>query len=208
MASPRRALSKTGRRLTPPPPVCVTPERTRIKFLCVSITRSVAEEDVFDLVVNQYHNYATSAGVFIHNTVDLCRIHGTLPEPEDQISLTFAGNFLNEKIENGLLESNNKLQLTKNIVRDVKEKFGWAEGSFHNSIYTFLVDGQPGEIEVSEVISEAVTRLVQPIVHAIRKLISGFDPEFQHRLRNKIIIAGGGSRLRGIDRVIENSLKK
>jgi rod shape-determining protein MreB len=49
--------------------------------------------------------------------------------------------------------------------------------------------------------------IVGPIVEAVRGLVGKFDPEFQQRLRQNIILGGGGSQLKGLDRVIENSLK-
>ena len=45
-----------------------------------------------------------------------------------------------------------------------------------------------------------------PICAAVQRLIASFDPEFQARIRNNILVAGGGSRLRGVDRAIESAL--
>ena len=48
---------------------------------------------------------------------------------------------------------------------------------------------------------------VNPIVQGIQEMVGNFDPEFQEKLRNNVIIAGGGSRLRGIDRAVEKGLE-
>jgi rod shape-determining protein MreB len=60
---------------------------------------------------------------------------------------------------------------------------------------------------VSEPLKAACRSVVEPIVQAVRGLIGRFDPEFQQRLRSNIILGGGGSQLRGLDRLLEDSLK-
>ena len=45
------------------------------------------------------------------------------------------------------------------------------------------------------------------IIDAIYRLIGTFDPEFQARLRDNVILAGGGSRLSGLALLIERDLK-
>lgn len=140
-------------------------------------------------------------------TVDLCRIHGTLPEPEDQLSLTTAGNYLDSQIESLLLERHPKIQITKKIIRDLKEKFGYADASFHEAMFRFTEAGKPIEYDVHEILQSSVRKTVRPICDAIKQLIADFDPEFQEKLRNNILVAGGGSRLRGIDHAIEYSLR-
>jgi rod shape-determining protein MreB len=49
--------------------------------------------------------------------------------------------------------------------------------------------------------------LTHPISEAIQQFIGSFDPDFQEKLRRNIIIAGGGSRLKGIDIAVERSLE-
>ena len=49
--------------------------------------------------------------------------------------------------------------------------------------------------------------LVDPIVEGLRSLVASFDPEFQHKLRNRVVLAGGGSMIRGLDTAIEETMK-
>ena len=40
----------------------------------------------------------------------------------------------------------------------------------------------------------------------IKKLISSFNPEFQDKLRNNILLAGGGGTMRGLNKRVEDGL--
>ncbi len=139
-------------------------------------------------------------------TVDLCRIQGTLPEAEDQLSLTTAGDYLDKHIAQRLLAKYPKVQITKAIIKQLKEKFGYADTPNLEATYTLTVAGKPAQFIVGDVLAEAVHEIVAPICQAVGQLVGSFDPEFQARLRANIVIAGGGSRLRGIDRAIERAL--
>ena len=51
-------------------------------------------------------------------------------------------------------------------------------------------------------------RIVTPIVEGLHKLIASFDPEFQTRLKNRVLLAGGGSQIKGLDLAIETEMRK
>jgi len=53
---------------------------------------------------------------------------------------------------------------------------------------------------------QACEILVEPIVTGCKKLISSFNPEFQDRLRNNILLAGGGGTMRGLNFRVEQGL--
>ena len=57
-------------------------------------------------------------------------------------------------------------------------------------------------------VKQACEILVQPIVESIHKLIATFNPEFQDRLRNNVLLAGGGGLMRGLNARIEEAMKQ
>jgi len=138
-------------------------------------------------------------------TIDLVRIAGSFPEEEDQITLTTAGNFLDDLLISGILAEFPDVQITKQIIKKLKEKYGFVYSSEKIEV-TLTEAGKPKLYDVTKVMQESCTKFTEPICNAVQKLISNFDPEFQDKLRSNIIVAGGGSRLKGIDTAIEKGL--
>lgn len=141
-------------------------------------------------------------------TVDLCRIHGTLPEADDQISLTTAGNYLDELITKRLIEKYPGVQVTRNIIKNMKEKHGYVDTFTRETTFTLSIEGKPHDLDITDILTDSIRDFVAPICGAVCRLVATFDAEFQAVLRNNIIVGGGGSRLRGIDIAIETALKE
>ena len=45
-------------------------------------------------------------------------------------------------------------------------------------------------------------------MEGLGKLIGTFDPEFQERLKGRVLLAGGGSQIRGLDRAISEEMQR
>jgi len=139
-------------------------------------------------------------------TVDIMRMKGTIPEPDDQIMLTTAGNFLDKVLEEKILEKYPKVQLTPRIVRRVKEKYGYVSKNADTVSVEFTEEGKPNNYDLTDIIRESCMEMANKICDSIKEMVSSFDPEFQAALRNNVIITGGGSRLVAIDRLVEEGL--
>ncbi len=139
-------------------------------------------------------------------TTDLCRMHGSFGEEADQITLTTAGNFLDAELTQAILTAYPHVQLTPQIIKRIKEKYGYVHDVAEPVTVTLTTKGVPAEYDITEILRVSCLKLTQPISQAIQELVGSFDPDFQEQLRNHILIAGGGSRLKGIDRAIEKSL--
>ena len=140
-------------------------------------------------------------------TIDLCPIYGVYPSEDEQITIPMGGDSVDEELEKRLLTKFPRVQLSRNMIRDLKERYGFVNEVNDAAVVSLLVDGKPTQLDVSEPLKAACSTVVKPITEAVCELVRKFDPEFQQRLRNNIILGGGGSQLKGLDRLIETSLQ-
>lgn len=139
-------------------------------------------------------------------TTDLCRMHGTLPSEEDQTTLLAGGDAVDERLEQEILKRYPKVQLTRNMVRQMKEKYGFVADPHQKCEVTLTEEGRPKKFDITDALRAACQSIVPEIIDAIYHLIGSFDPEFQAKLRGNVILAGGGSRLSGLPLLLENAL--
>ena len=139
-------------------------------------------------------------------TTDLCRMHGTVPGPEDEISFTIAGDAVDARLFELIKAKFPECQLTQNMCKAFKEQYGYCNDSTTKIEVMIPVKGRPTPHDITDVMKQACEILVDPICEACRTLISGFNPEFQDRLRNNILLAGGGGTMRGLNLRVEAGL--
>src|SRR5947208_7812523 len=140
-------------------------------------------------------------------TIDICPIYGVYPSDEEQITLPMGGDSVDEEFETRLKAKHPNVQVSRNMIRELKERHGFVNELNDAALVNLPMNGKPTPVDVTEPLKAACMTIVGPIVEAVRGLVGKFDPEFQQRLRHNIILGGGGSQLKGLDRVIENSLK-
>lgn len=141
-------------------------------------------------------------------TTDLCRMHGTMPDEADQVTLTVAGDAVDAELSRLLKETCPGAQFSLQMVKEIKEKHSYLGDPSGPIKVTLPVDGKPTEFDVTAQIKQACTVLVDPIVQGLNRLIASFDPEFQANLRNRVLLAGGGSMVRNLDVAIEEAMKR
>jgi rod shape-determining protein MreB len=141
-------------------------------------------------------------------TVDLCPIYGTLPSEEDQVTLPVGGDFIDEHFHELLRKTHPEAQLSMNTVREIKEKYGFVHDVNEKAIVPLPVAGKPRPFDVTAPLKEACRTIVAPIIKGLGELVARLDPELQQRMLSNIILGGGGSQLRGLDRLIEDGLKE
>jgi rod shape-determining protein MreB len=141
-------------------------------------------------------------------TVDLCPIYGMLPSEDDQITLPIGGDFIDERFHNLMRKHYPDAQISLNMAREIKEKYGFVHDVNEKALVMLPVAGKPRQFDVTAPLKEACQVIVGPIVQGLRDLIARVDPELQQRMLTNIILGGGGSQLRGLDRMIEEGLKE
>lgn len=136
-------------------------------------------------------------------TVDLCRMHGTMPEDTDQITLTTAGDFVDQELNKAISERYPEAQFTIQMVKDIKERHASVAELMEAVVATLPVEGKPTPFDITVEVQNSCRKIIPPIVAGLGKLIATFDPEFQDRLKNRVLLAGGGSQIKGLDSAIE-----
>ena len=139
-------------------------------------------------------------------TVDLCRLHGTLPEKQDQITLDEAGDFVDDKLSKMIHKKYPKAQFTINMVRKLKERYGFVSKKADRVKASFPVKGRPQEFDITDELRTACKSIVPGMVDSISELIATYDPEFQQALRSNVILAGGGGQMIGLPNLIEEAM--
>jgi len=141
-------------------------------------------------------------------TTDLCRIHGTVPGEEDEITYPIAGDAIDAKLFELIKAKYPQAQLTINMCKSFKETYGYVSDTKDKIEVTIPVDGKPVPHDITEIMKQACEILVDPIVSGIHKLVSTFNPEFQEKLRNNVVLSGGGGQMDGLDKRVAEGMKQ
>ncbi len=141
-------------------------------------------------------------------TTDLCRMHGTMPDEADQVMFDVAGDAVDAALAKAIEASCPGAQFTIQMIKEIKERFGYVGDAPERCIVDLPVEGKPTSFDVTEQVRAACSILIDPIVKGLHKLVASFDPEFQHRLKNRVLLAGGGSMIKGLDSAIEKAMKE
>ncbi len=140
-------------------------------------------------------------------TTDLCRMHGTVPSEEDEISYQIAGDAVDQKLWELIMERYPKAQLTVNMCKQFKEQYGFVSDARDKVDVMIPIDGTPTAHDITAELKQACEILVGPIVEGIKRLVSSFNPEFQEKLRDNVILSGGGGMLDGLNKRIEDAMQ-
>ncbi|MHB8790823.1 MAG: MamK family actin-like protein [Desulfobulbaceae bacterium] len=141
-------------------------------------------------------------------TVDFCIMHGTVPTEEDQRTVLTAGDYIDQQLFNFLDERFPHSDFNLNMVRRFKEEFSFI-GEPERAIKVDIpVDGRPTKHDITEEMRRACESILPAIIESTLELIAKFDPEYQDVIRQNIILAGGGSQIKGLDEYLEGVLKE
>jgi rod shape-determining protein MreB and related proteins len=140
-------------------------------------------------------------------TIDFCLMHGAMPEDEDQRTLPTAGDYLDQKLLEGIRERYPKSSLTLNMARQFKEQFsfvGEPDGAVHVDI---PVEGKATRHDITAEMRLACESILPSVIETTAEMISKFDPEYQDAVRRNIVLAGGGSQIRRLAQYIEREMR-
>ncbi|MBI4690476.1 MAG: rod shape-determining protein [Nitrospirae bacterium] len=141
-------------------------------------------------------------------TTDLCIMHGTIPTEEDQKTILTAGDYIDEQLYSYLIEKYPNSKFNKNMVRQFKEKFSFVRDIPGEIRVEIPVDGKPVMHDVTNEVKRACESILPALVETTTEMIARFDPEFQVKIKSNIVLAGGGSLIKGIREYLHDALKE
>lgn len=139
-------------------------------------------------------------------TTDFCIMHGTVPGDDDQRTLLTAGDHIDRQLHDALVERYPNASINLNMARQFKERWsfvGEPEGPVRVDI---PVNGKSTGHDITEEMRRACESVLPGILETAAEMIARFDPEYQDVVRRNIILAGGGSGIRGLARHIEREM--
>jgi rod shape-determining protein MreB len=131
-----------------------------------------------------------------------------LPSDDDQRSLITAGDAVDQKLYDLLSEKFPEADFTLNMVRRFKETFGFVSNARKKAEVEILVHGKVVVHDISAEIKRACESILPAIAETAMEMIAAFDPEFQAKLRENIILAGGGSQIAGIGDYLKEEMSE
>ena len=141
-------------------------------------------------------------------TIDFCIMHGTMPTEEDQKTILTAGDYIDQQLQTMLHERYPEADFTLHMIRRFKEQHSFVGESKKAVMVEIPVNGKPTMHDITTEMRRACESILPGVVETTMELIAGFDPEFQKKVRNNIILAGGGSQIKGLREHMEGVLKE
>jgi rod shape-determining protein MreB len=139
-------------------------------------------------------------------TSDLCLVQGYFPTPDDQISISFAGDAIDELMRQDIDRVYPNNGLTQLRIREIKENHSYV-GTIRKPIdVKVIMGGKSHTLELGEVIGRACNTLIDKIYPALTSLIGRASSDGVVTLLQNIVITGGGSQIKGIDTVLQKKL--
>ena len=160
----------------------------------------IAQTNYLDPVVNSL--FIDIGG----GTSDLCLVQGVFPSSEDQISIPFAGDAIDELLHAELERVYPNNGLSRHKVREIKEAHAYVGPSRKPLDVRVIMGGKAHTIEMGDTIARACNTLIDRIYPALTTLIARAPSDSVLTLLQNVIVTGGGSQIKGIDTVLQKRL--
>lgn len=141
-------------------------------------------------------------------STDVCLVQGHYPTADDQLSIPFAGDAVDQIILDRILAEYPDCGLTLSRIRELKEKHSWvlAEDGVTPALATVMVGGKTRKLDVTKQVGAGCDALLQKVFEMTRELITRAEPETVTELLKNVIVTGGGSLIKGFGVALQTKL--
>ena len=139
-------------------------------------------------------------------TADFCVMQGHYPTEADQRTLPNAGDSIDEQLEKLIRERHPDAQFSIHMIRQWKERWSFVGEPKDRVVVSAPFKGKVAELDITGEMRQACESILPPICETTIDLLSKVEPDFQDKVRNNVIIAGGSSLISGLTDAIQKSL--
>jgi rod shape-determining protein MreB and related proteins len=139
-------------------------------------------------------------------STDLCVIQGYYPQSDDQISIPFAGDAIDEMIASELQQVYPDNGLSVDKIRAFKEVHSYVGDISRQITVDVNIGGKLRKLEIGEAVGNACNALLDRIFAAVKSLIAKADGESIPDLLQNIIVTGGGAGIEHLAPELEKRL--
>jgi rod shape-determining protein MreB len=140
-------------------------------------------------------------------TIDVCAMRGTVPGPESQLSVLKGGNYIDRLLETAIRDSYAGVQMDRYLAQSIKDRYAFVGEPEQSVVLPLRINGKPADVDVTDAVRVTCETILADIVENIKRMLLLFDPESQSEALANVILAGGGSRIRGLGPMIEAHLR-
>jgi rod shape-determining protein MreB and related proteins len=139
-------------------------------------------------------------------TTDLCIMQGRYPADEDQRTVPNAGDSIDEQLAKAIQEAHPEVQFSIHMIREWKERWSFVGEPKDRVVVAVPTKGKTTEIDITDELRSACESIVSPISETMVDLLARVEPEYQDKVRNNVILAGGTSAISGLPEALEHAL--
>jgi rod shape-determining protein MreB len=139
-------------------------------------------------------------------TADFCVMQGRYPTEDDQKTLSSAGDSVDEQLDKLVRERHPDAQFSVHMLREWKEKWSFVGEPKNRVMVTVPIKGKATEIDITQEMRSACESILPPICETMTTLLTKVEPEFQDKVRNNVVLAGGTSLISGLADAVTKAL--
>jgi rod shape-determining protein MreB len=177
-----------------------------------------AMKGIFDSVMIVPEPFAVAYGLeeLLHTmvidigagTTDFCLMNGHYPTEEERRTLTEAGDAVDRELAKLVQDRYSEVQFSIHMIRSWKEKWGFVGEPETPVVVTAPVGAMPAQLDITNEMRGACEILLPPLIETMFDLLAHAEPDYQEKVRNNIILAGGCSQISGLQGSLQQALAR
>lgn len=137
-----------------------------------------------------------------YTSVRAAVMRGQVPERKEVFEVPVGGKHVDDELRIGLTVRYPELLVTDYTLTQIKERLSFVDPASNRSRLQIWLRGAQKVVDVTDIVSNACEKLIQPIIEVIRQVLAHCVSDHVEAFLRNILMVGGGSTVKGIvDRV-------